>query len=139
MFLKFSQGNASIFMCFCFLHPHFRLHNSPKHNTSPLSVLLIFTSIDAMSTDRGMKRILHWSSQFKIDCFQLSAAVVNEESGENGKANEGKSNENKPNTRGLKEAIKYLRKINWKCSKRGEFSAVINNFSFFGLSTHDTF
>lgn len=33
--------------------------------------------------------------QFKIDCFQLSAAVVNEKA-ENGKMNEGKFNENKP-------------------------------------------
>lgn len=54
---------------------------------------------------------LQWS-QFKIDCFQFSAAVVKEEGKKKSRVNEGKFNENKPNTRGPKEVIKYLRKIN---------------------------
>lgn len=69
-----------------------------------------------MSTEK----ILHRGSQFKIDCFQLSAAVVNEKSkwgksSKRHKASERKFNENKANSRGREESIKYLQKIEILC------------------------
>jgi hypothetical protein len=76
---KVSQGETSIFLYTFLFASQFSDYTIPR-NTTLRFCLCYWFSLQSVSIEKTQSRgILHWSSsQFKIDCFQLSAAVVNE-------------------------------------------------------------
>lgn len=105
-----------------------RLHGSQARNTTLHSVGSVCLFYWFSLHFRRRQRRSCSRSQFKIDCFQLSAAVASETEAEEAErgGNLMKINPKRAHSTGTDErAIKYLRKIN---RRRRNFCAVINNF-----------